>query len=1228
MDTFFYKLYTNFKSRKLIVISFLICLVCILLFFSSRLNLEEDISKLIPQTEETKTLNEVLKNTNFADKIIVNISVKANGSPDDLTAFASEIIDSLQLQCKDYIKKIQGEIEDEDVVKTIDFIYDNLPLFLDESDYQFINQKLSNDSLNAVIQSNYKTLISPSGLIAKKTIRKDPFGLLFRALEKLEAIKISDNFEIYNGFLITENKKNILLFIDPKLPTNETEFNTIFVEKLYKISEGLNVKYANKVTSEYYGSTVVAVSNANQIKKDIKYTISIALTVLILVLIFFYKRISIPILLFIPTLLGALVAIVSLHFIRESISAISLGIGSVLLGITLDYSLHILTHYRNNNDVKQLYKDVTKPILMSSITTGIAFLCLLLLKSQALQDLGLFAALSVFSTSIIALILIPLFFRPKLKENIIRKNSIEKVASYRYDKNKILIGACLLLLMVSFFTSKKVNFNEDLNSMNYRSEITIEAENNLDSIWNISAKSVYLVAYGNDMENVLEANQRIADALKKYKESNEIIQFSSTGSIVLSQKEQNDRLELWNSFWTDSLKLKLKTSLINDGVKVGFKESTYNPFYKLIDQRFSRISLNQYAEIGALMMDEYISDADTLKTAVSIIKMNETQIAGLEKIVNEIPDTMLIDRKHISESFLGALKDDFSKLIWYSFIAVFLILFLFYKNIALTLLTATPIALSWLFTLGIMGLFGIEFTIFNVIISTFIFGLGVDYSIFITNALVKDYTYNSQEITTYKTSIVLSVITTILGVGVLILAKHPALKSIAAICLIGISITGIVVFVMQPLIFRLFVTNRAKQGFSPIKIRLFFYSIFLSLFYGLGGILLSIFSVSIFQIIPISKKRKYRSLNKTAALLVRSVLYLNLFVKKKVINDVGEKFEKPAIIISNHSSALDTLTMGLLTHNIIYLVNDWVYKSPIFGILAKVLGFYPISNGVDNSTEHLREKVNQGYSLVVFPEGKRSFSNKIGRFHKGAFFLQEELKLDLLPVYFHGNSEVMPKGDFIIYDGSLTVEVGKRISYNDLSYGLTSRERNKKISKKYKEEFLKIRNKLELKDYFQNILMSNYIYKDPEILKEINKDFLLNIKTYHLLNTTLPYMSKILHIANDFGQIDILVVAKSLDRKITTLLKNDSKREIAKNCYTNVLKKVNYVANIDSLDLNSFEILLLTNPDSAELIEKMEIANFNQIIILNNVFPLKNLLELGYSPTLQKENIVFLKKNN
>src|SRR5690606_955872 len=118
-------------------------------------------------------------------------------------------------------------------------------------------------------------------------------------------------------------------------------------------------------------------------------------SLLILVFIFFYSKIYVPIILFIPTLFGGLLAVALLFLIREEISAISLGIGSVLLGVTLDYSLHILTHIRNNETPESLYKDVTEPILMSSLTTALAFLCLLFLDSQALQDLGIFAAVSV-----------------------------------------------------------------------------------------------------------------------------------------------------------------------------------------------------------------------------------------------------------------------------------------------------------------------------------------------------------------------------------------------------------------------------------------------------------------------------------------------------------------------------------------------------------------------------------------------------------------------------------------------------------------------------------------------------------------------------------------------------------------------------------------------------------------------------------------------------------------
>src|SRR5690606_25474540 len=131
----------------------------------------------------------------------------------------------------------------------------------------------------------------------------------------------------------------------------------------------------------------------------------------------------------------------------------------------------------------------------------------------------------------------------------------------------------------------------------------------------------------------------------------------------------------------------------------------------------------------------------------------------------------------------------------------------FYKNIKLTLVTAIPIILAWLITIGIMGLFHLEFNIFNIIISSFIFGLGVDYSIFMTNASHA----KKSSLATHKTSIVLSVITTFLGVGVLIFAKHPALHSLASISIIGIFSAMFISFVLQPVLYRLLISKSSPE---------------------------------------------------------------------------------------------------------------------------------------------------------------------------------------------------------------------------------------------------------------------------------------------------------------------------------------------------------------------------------------------------------------------------------
>ena len=338
-----------------------------------------------------------------------------------------------------------------------------MPLFLNDKDYDAIEKKLQKDSIAATVQGNYKSIISPSGFITKDFILQDPFGISFIALKKLQQLNIGDDFTLENGFVMTKDKKKLLLFITSNIPSSETEKNTVFAEKLKSIQENLNTQFKGKTSVSYFGSALIAVANAKQIKGDIILTTSIAMFTLMLILILFYRKLLIPLIIFLPTVFGGLFAVAFLYFVREQISAISLGIGSILLGITIDYSIHILTHYKHNSDVKTLYKDITMPVIMSSTTTAVAFLCLLFVKSDALNDLGIFAAVIVMASAVFSLLIVPHLYKPKENPADHKKNVIDKMAHFSFHNNKILIALCVIITIICCFTYNDVGFNNDLS---------------------------------------------------------------------------------------------------------------------------------------------------------------------------------------------------------------------------------------------------------------------------------------------------------------------------------------------------------------------------------------------------------------------------------------------------------------------------------------------------------------------------------------------------------------------------------------------------------------------------------------------------------------------------------------------------------------------------------------------------------------------------------------------
>lgn len=805
------KIYNYLLRNKTIGFGSFFLFLSIVGFLASKIELEEDFSSLIPSEDSQNVLKRVLDQNRFSNKIIVTISsTSEEPNPEELTLYATKFIDSVKAQLPEYVENIQGKIPDEGIREIYNFIYKNIPLFLNEKDYLDIQDRLKEDKIKIRLKENYKTLISPTGLITKEFLFKDPLSITGIGINKLEELQVGNDFEIYNNYLLNRDGKNLLLFLTPNLPASETKKNQEFLSKLKAIQNNLNKEFQG-VEGDFFGGVLYSVANSQQIKKDVKITMGIALVILFILLIYYYKKIYVPLLLFVPGLLGGITAIAVLYVMKGSISTISLGIGAILLGVSLDYSLHVLTYFKNNRNITKLYREVTGPILMSSSTTAIAFLCLLFIQSEALKDLGIFAAISVSVASIFALILIPLSYRTQ--ETSSRETTfLDKIAAVEFHKKHGIVILMGLLFIGGLFMFTKVQFNNDLSSISYEPEGIKLKEKRIQKITGRGAKSVYLVTYGNTVDQALEINNELYNKLSNLEQQEQVSNFSSIGGVVLSTKTQLERIARWEEFWTKEKKGSLRENLVEKSSEFGFKPESFQEFYGLISQNFDPILLDDYQKTTNLYLDDFISSGEDFATVTTSIDLKNENLDELVGNLNEIENLVVIDSHLINKTLLGNLKNDFDLLITYSLIAVFLILLLFYGSLELTVLTIFPIILSWVIALGLMAVLQIEFNILNIIISTFIFGLGLDYSIFVTHAFLKEYETGKKVLKTYRTSILLSVLTTLLGMGALFFAEHPALRSISLVSIIGILSAVLVAFVLQGFLFDIMFLSRNKKG--------------------------------------------------------------------------------------------------------------------------------------------------------------------------------------------------------------------------------------------------------------------------------------------------------------------------------------------------------------------------------------------------------------------------------
>jgi 1-acyl-sn-glycerol-3-phosphate acyltransferase len=136
--------------------------------------------------------------------------------------------------------------------------------------------------------------------------------------------------------------------------------------------------------------------------------------------------------------------------------------------------------------------------------------------------------------------------------------------------------------------------------------------------------------------------------------------------------------------------------------------------------------------------------------------------------------------------------------------------------------------------------------------------------------------------------------------------------------------------------------------------------------------------------------------------------------------------EGPVIYMGNHQSNFDILALtSAIPRRFSWLAKEELFRVPFFGEAMRRAGYIPLdrSDGRQalKSIDEAARRIREGVSVVVFPEGTRTYDGTLLPFKKGGFILASRAAVPVVPFTINGSMAINPRNRFELYPGAISI---------------------------------------------------------------------------------------------------------------------------------------------------------------------------------------------------------------
>ena len=816
------KLYHYLSGHKWVLYFTIAVSVLLFAFVAVNCRFEENIAKLLPPTDSSLTIDLAFSDLKVKDKVYVQVLPSDNSQ---LVGDDEEGVNALMLaEAMDRLMELLVENDKDSTVLSLLYslepdmlieaalsVAEMSPAFLDFTDRQ-MDTLVSQQHLNRQVAQYVELLDTETGQNFYDLVAYDPCGILlsvltdrYPALSKRLDSGIDSGSDgrpsaFYANHFFAGN--TCFGFITPNLSSMDSGTANKLLRALRASIKQVETDYP-QVKVLYHGTIVQSANNASRIKKDLLLTLGISLAVILLLLMLVLAQPRDLWLLLLPIVYGAVFALAAMYLLQGGMSLMALGLGAIVLGVALSYCLHVVIHYKYVGNAEQTVAEQSRPVFLGALTTIGAFMGLVFTDSSLLSDFGWFASFTMVGTTFAALVFVPHFFSKQNRRNEHAFRLLERVNEYQPDRRAWIMVLVVIYVAVTIAFSGRYTFDNNLKNINFTTTEVAESRRVWDECHNKGAFRQYYAAYGNTIDEALcrlEHFEQVTDSLRS---EGLVSSFTRTSAFMPSLAKQQTRIDHWREYFSpDVVELvwdRIEKACLLNGVDA----EMFEPFREMMT---GVLEPELLAEAGILpdnILCNLVEKVGDLYLVFEPVSMNEEQLAEVNAVLTKVDGSIVLDPFYYTTDLVELIHNDFNKILLISSIFVFVVLLLSFRRIILALIAFLPMFLSWYVVLGAMAITGQPFNLINIVVSSFIFGIGVDYSIFIMEGLLANARGQGNKLLTYhKTAITISATILTICMASLLFAVHPSMRSIGFASLVGMVTTIGLSYTIEPWLFR------------------------------------------------------------------------------------------------------------------------------------------------------------------------------------------------------------------------------------------------------------------------------------------------------------------------------------------------------------------------------------------------------------------------------------------